>query len=265
MKLAIVQFSPKFGEKQKNIEKILNYILSIEVDIIVFPELATTGYFFLSRDEVKAVAETQESDFILTLQALSTESDKIIVCGVPEADGDKLYNSAAIITPFPLLTRFYRKTHLFYKEKFCFDEGDTGFFVVDFKSWDLKLGTMLCYDWRFPESARSLALLGADLIVCPSNLITNLWQKAMPVRALENKVYLACANRYGIETRNNEELLFKGESAIYDYEGEILAKAPSAEETVLISVISPQMTRDKSFNSFNDVFKDRRPEKYVYN
>jgi len=263
MKLAVVQFSPQFGEKQKNIEKIYNYIQTIDSDILVFPELATSGYFFLSREEVRAVADSQNSQFTSNLQELSSKLDKIVICGFAESESEKLFNSAAIVLPKQSLTRIYRKTHLFYKEEFCFDEGNTGFFVIHDKDKDLKLGTMICYDWRFPESAHSLGLLGADVIACPSNLITNLWHKAMPVRALENKVFLACANRFGTEKRNNEELLFKGESAIYNYNGDLLAKASPDEESVLITEIYPQQTRDKSFNIYNDIFKDRRPDMYV--
>ena len=156
-----------------------------------------------------------------------------------------------------------RKTHLFYKEHFVFSKGNTGFFVVYDKKNQINIGTMICYDWRFPESSRTLGLKGADLIVCPSNLITDLWHKVMPARAIENKVYLAVANRTGIEKSGDEELLFKGESGIWDYKGKIMAKASAEKDEILFAEIFPERTRNKSFNEYNDIFKDRRPEYYI--
>jgi predicted amidohydrolase len=78
---------------------------------------------------------------------------------------------------------------------------------------------MICYDWRFPEATRSLAHAGADLIVCPSNLVTNVWHKVMPARALENKVYLAVANRIGIESKGEEELFFTNREGYFEIYG----------------------------------------------
>jgi predicted amidohydrolase len=121
---------------------------------------------------------------------------------------------------------------------------------------------MICYDWRFPEAARTLALQGADLIACPANLVTTLSGKVFPARAIENKVYVAVANRIGEECLGEETLLFRGESAIYDYVGERMAQASFGNEEILYAEIDPQSTRKKSFNSVNDIFKDRRPDMY---
>jgi predicted amidohydrolase len=84
----------------------------------------------------------------------------------------------------------------------------------------------------------------------------------MPARALENKVYFAVSNRFGTERLGDEEVLFKGNSAIYGFNGEVLALAPADQETVLIAEIAPESTRDKSFNPVNDIFDDRRPDMY---
>ena len=121
---------------------------------------------------------------------------------------------------------------------------------------------MICYDWRFPEAARTLALRGADVIVCPSNLVTTVSHISMPSRALENKVYLAVANRTGAETRDDEELYFNGASAIYSYNGQQMAVADAQSDDTLIVDIDPVATRKKSFNAINDIFADRRPEMY---
>ena len=121
---------------------------------------------------------------------------------------------------------------------------------------------MICYDWRFPEVSRILALKGADLIVCPSDLVTDLWRVAMPGRAVENKVYVAVANRTGTEERDGEKLVFTGRSAVYGFSGEELASAGPEDETVVTARIIPADTRDKSFNPFNDIFGDRLPAQY---
>jgi len=263
MKLSVVQFSPEFGNKINNVNRLVDFSESIDSQIIVFPELCTTGYFFTSRDETSKLAENFKGETYCDLSEIAKKKNKIIIYGFIESESDKIYNSAAIIMPDENKSRVYRKTHLFYKERFCFDPGNTGFFVVEDKNFDIKIGTMICYDWRFPESSRSLGILGADLIVCPSNLITNIWPLVMPARAIENKVYLAVANRFGIEERENEKLNFNGLSGIWSYNGTNLAQATSAEDAVLTVEIEPEYTRNKSFNDFNDIFLDRRPEMYA--
>jgi predicted amidohydrolase len=265
IKLSLVQLEPLFGNTKHNIEKLFHYANNVEADILVFPELCTTGYFFQSRKESASYSESFIGKTVSDLQKLSTEQDKIIVFGFAESWKDKLFNSAAILFPEKELSRVYRKTHLFYKERFCFDPGDTGFFVIDYSRRDIRLGTMICYDWRFPEAARSLGLLGADLIVCPSNLVTHVWHKVMPARALENKCYLAVANRIGKEERNGEEVAFNGDSGIWSYNGDLITKAGSSDETVINTMIDPEKTRNKSFNEFNDIFGDRRPDMYINN
>ncbi|TAL67675.1 MAG: carbon-nitrogen hydrolase [Bacteroidetes bacterium] len=262
MKIAVIQFEPIFNQKDKNLSKIHSYINNIDAQLLIFPELCLTGYYFLNREEVNEVAETSNSDFIMELQSLSSRINKGIVLGFPEKDYKKQYNSCCVILPDENKSRIYRKTHLFYKERFCFDPGDSGFFVIDYPEWDVNIGPMICYDWRFPESARTLALKGADLIVCPSNLVTNVWQSALSTRALENNVYIAVSNRIGSETRNGETLLFNGDSTIYDYKGNVLVKAGPDDEKVIKVDIEPKKTRLKSFNEFNDIFKDRRPDMY---
>ena len=263
MNLSVVQFCPVFCDKAENIRKIRQFAEEAKSDIIVFPELCTTGYFFQSRDESSYFAEPFTGPTCSEIQEISTSQNKIIIFGFAEKSGDNVYNSAAILFPDSSKSVVYRKTHLFYKERFCFDEGDTGFFVVKDDKTDINIGIMICYDWRFPEAARTLGLLGADLIVCPSNLVTKIWPLVMPARAIENKVYLAVANRYGIEKSNDESVEFNGSSGIWSYNGEVMTKADKTGDIILTVEIEPEKTRDKSFNEYNDIFKDRRPEFYI--
>ena len=262
LKLAVVQFAPEFGEKQKNFARMQQLVQDVAADIIVFPELCTTGYFYLSRTEIERVAETAEGQSGEFFCDMAQKKNAIVVAGFAERHQDRIYNSCFIIVPEARKPSIYRKTHLFYKENDCFDHGDTGFFVVADKKRDVRIGPMVCYDWRFPESARVLTLLGADIIVCPANLITAAWQQVMPARAIENSVYLAVANRTGVEQRNDEQLKFKGLSTIYDFNGRVLEQAGSHDDAVLVADIIPARTRDKSFNPINNVITDRQPQHY---
>jgi predicted amidohydrolase len=261
--LAVVQFTPEFGEKQKNLSRMQELVEDVSADIIVFPELCTTGYFFLSREEVAKAAETDTGPSSEFFREIAHSKNAVVVAGFAERYQKNLYNACLVVVPETKKPAVYRKTHLFYKEKHCFDPGDTGFFVIEDKKRDVRIGPMICYDWRFPESARVLTLLGADLIVCPSNLITAAWRRVMPARAIENNVYLAVANRAGREKRKEEELRFKGNSAIYDFNGREIKKAGEKKDEVLLAEIYPSQTRKKSFNSINDVLADRQPRYYA--
>ncbi|MCS6807906.1 MAG: nitrilase-related carbon-nitrogen hydrolase [Bacteroidota bacterium] len=263
MKLSIVQFTPVFGDTQENCRRLRSYAEQIDADIIVFPELCTTGYFFQSKEEARLYAEARDGASLDCFRSIAEEHNAMVIGGFVESSDERTYNAAAIVMPGqPLYV--YRKTHLFYKERYCFDEGDTGFFVVSHHRCDARVGTMICYDWRFPESARVLALKGADVIACPSNLITNVWHIAMPARALENKVYVAVPNRAGSEQRGSqgEQVRFTGCSVIYDYYGAVMAQASDEDDEILTVEIHPEATRDKSFNPLNDIFRDRRPAIY---
>ncbi|MBN8572306.1 MAG: nitrilase-related carbon-nitrogen hydrolase [Candidatus Kapaibacterium sp.] len=263
LSVALIQQSPLWANLEYNCQIIQQTIHQTDADILVFPELATSGYFFTSKEDLMPHSIDVHSDICKTFHTMAREKNAIIVIGFAERDKDTLYNSAMLLFPHEEKPIVYRKTHLFYKEFLCFSPGNTGFFVVEDTAKDIRVGTMICYDWRFPESARTLGLRGADIIVCPSNLVTDVWHIAMPCRALENKVYMAVANRYGTEKVGDEELTFKGESALWGYNGAIMAKALPHGDAIVYGSIQPELTRSKSFNSVNDIFRDRRPEMYV--
>ena len=122
---------------------------------------------------------------------------------------------------------------------------------------------MICFDWRFPEIVRSLALNGAEIIAHPSNLVLPHCPQAMITRCLENRVYAITANRVGNENRiPNETLHFIGQSQVVDPDGNILIRASEIEEEVQIVEVDLGKARDKFINSKNDIFKDRRPDLY---
>ncbi|NTU52496.1 MAG: carbon-nitrogen hydrolase [Chlorobiaceae bacterium] len=262
IRLATVQFTPVHGDRHANIEAIGRILEPVSADLIILPELCTSGYFFLTKEELAPLAEEAGSLACCFFSHLASAKQAIIVAGMPEASGGRFFNSVFVFLPDGTVPVIYRKSHLFYKEGMVFDKGDSGFPVIRDERLDLSIGIMLCYDWRFPEVSRVLALEGADLIACPSNLVTDAWRKVMPARAIENKVFVAVANRAGSETKEGERLDFKGCSALYDPFGEPVAEAGPSEDGVLLAVIDPRICRDKRFNAVNDILTDRRPELY---
>jgi predicted amidohydrolase len=256
MKVSAVQFEPLILEKEKNLSKIAEYSKNLDSDLIVFPELCTSGYY-LSKEELSRMAESFQGNSVNSIQEISSKENKIIVFGFPELDDGKYYNSAAVLFPDKSYSKVYRKTHLFFREKYIFTPGDTGFFNINYPEFDLNLGTMICYDWRFPEAARTLGLAGSDLIVMPSNLVTKIWHRSMPARALDNRIYLLVANRTGTENRNEENLEFTGKSGIWDYNGGEIAIASPTDECVITTEINPKETRNKDINEINNIFNDR--------
>lgn len=267
LKITLVQFTPELGNPAHNIGQISALLQGIATDIIVLPELCTTGYSFLNSEETLGASEGPEGQTTAFFKQLAEVHQAMVIAGFAEKSGEKAYNSALIALPRGD-TKIYRKTHLFFREKECFAEGDSGFFVVQHPLKDCNVGVMICNDWRYPEAARSLALLGADLIACPSNLVTDVWRIGIPARALENKVYVAVTNRCGTETRQLDDgstqvLTFTGGTVLYNYTGEVIEQVAKTGDHVITLEIDPLLTRDKSFNAFNDLLKDRRPGLYL--
>ncbi|MCP4692975.1 MAG: carbon-nitrogen hydrolase, partial [Desulfobacterales bacterium] len=131
LQLAVVQFTPVFREKEENFRRMRALTDGIDADVIVLPELCSSGYFFLTREEVAECAEPADGPTWEFFKDLADRKNAMVTAGFAERDGDRLFNSCFVIRPGDGETRVYRKTHLFYKERLCFDAGDTGFFVVE--------------------------------------------------------------------------------------------------------------------------------------
>jgi predicted amidohydrolase len=261
MRIGFYQSDPVFGKVKENIEKAVQEISRISADLIVLPELFNSGYQFVSRQEVSELAEDIPlGKTCRAMIGLARDMGLFLIFGLPEKEGESLYNSAAVVGPKGFVGR-YRKTHLFAEEKLFFDPGDTGFRVFDIGP--AVIGVMICFDWFFPESARVLALLGADIICHPANLVLPYCRKAMVTRSLENGVFTITANRVGIESRGEKDpLMFTGESQILDNEGHVLARLEGKDTGIGITDIDPKQARNKSVTDLNERLRDRRPEFY---
>ncbi|RKY84372.1 acyltransferase [candidate division KSB1 bacterium] len=261
MRVGFYQFSPEFGNKKANLEKIRFVLRDTDADLIVLPELFSTGYQFVDKKEVLELAEKIPDGFTTgELMKISNENNVSIVAGICERDDEKLFNSAVLVTPSGF-TGKYRKTHLFFEEKLFFEPGDTDFNV--FTVGGINIGIMVCFDWIFPEAARILSLRGADIIAHPSNLVLPYCQEAMKTRSIENSVFTITANRIGNEKRGNKkELNFTGGSQITGPDGEILLKAGNNEEKLGVVDIEPGKARNKKLNKYNDIIRDRKKHLY---
>jgi predicted amidohydrolase len=259
MRVAIHQFAPEFGAVAANLQRIEAALRATPADLWVLPELATSGYDFVDRAECLRLAELVPGPATEQLAGVCAATGAHLVAGLAERCGDTLYNTAVYLGPGGLLGR-YRKVHLFDREARVFAPGPDPFPV--YRSGEWRLGLMICFDWLFPEAARSLALQGADLIAHPSNLVLPYCHAAMVTRALENGVFTITANRVGTESRAGRSLTFTGGSRVIDPRGRVLGAAGTASEETLVVDIDPAAARDKAITDHNDRLADRRPELY---
>ncbi len=261
MRVGWIQNDPAYGETERNLQRVREMLRSERAELWVLPELFATGYLFGSREECRRLAEpVPEGAICRSLIELSRQTGSAIVAGIAEAAPDgRIYNAAIAIDPQGLRA-CYRKVHLFDREKEWFDPGDTPFTVMDLAG--ARVGVMICFDWRFPESARTLALAGAQVIAHPSNLVHPYCQAAMVTRAIENRVFTVTADRIGVEQRAGSRLAFTGGSRIVSPDGTVLSDGPPAAEATGIAEIDPTAADDKHATGRNDLWADRRTEFY---
>ena len=260
MKVGYLQTNPIFGEKEQNFNEIEKLISNLKADLIVLPELFATGYTFISKEEAVSLAENINGKTSQFLLKIAKNTGAVIIGGFVEKEGNKIYNSAMMVSNKGVIGT-YRKIHLYYKEKLWFSAGDKPLKIYNVNS--VNIGIMICFDWIFPETARTLALLGADIIVHPANLVLPYCQKAMVTRCLENRVYAVTANRIGKEIRGEDDFTFTGASQITSYDGKVLSSAPVDKIYSGFVEIDIEKVRNKKLNNFNDIFEDRRKEFYI--
>lgn len=265
--VAAVQMDVEIGRSERNLARMLNTLRETAAGgakLTVFPECALTGYCFESLAEARQYAETIPGPSTLRVAELCRELGVHAVLGLLEADGERLFNACAMVGPGGVAGS-YRKIHLPFLgvDRFT-TPGNRPFRVVDVGV--ARVGMNICYDGSFPESARVMALEGADLIVLPTNYPPGSECTAAYVintRALENNVYYAAVNRIGTE----RGFRFIGQSKICHPSGSTLAEAAHEQEEVLYAEVDVAVARDKHLVRVPgkheiDRFRDRRPEMY---
>jgi predicted amidohydrolase len=261
--VGFVQFEPVRYAVAENVATLVRLLAGVRADLLVLPELANSGYLYAAPEALAPYAEPGDGSgpFLAALTGFAAQTGGAIVAGFAErAPEGGLYNSAAAVDESGVL-QVYRKTHLFAGEKDLFLPGDSGFRILEYRS--VRIGMMVCFDWFFPESARALALRGAQIIAHPSNLVLPYCQTAMVTRCLENRVFAVTTNRYGTEELPGQSLTFTGASQLISPRGQRLLEAPIAGDCVLTAEIAPELADDKRVTARNDLFADRRPEMYA--
>ncbi len=265
MRVAVAQIDPKIAEKERNLDVCLARLeeaVAAGAELLVLPECAIPGYMFESAEEALPYAEEIPGPSSEALEGACRRLGAHVVCGLLERDGDRLHNAAVLVGPDGLLGS-YRKTHLPFLgvDRFV-TPGD------EMPVWETPLGRIgieICYDLRFPEMTRTLALKGADLVCHPTNFPTaaRIQTELITVaRAAENRIFLLTANRCGQERWAE----FCGRSQIVDPYGVRLAETGVAGEALLVADIEVEKARDKDYVIPGEyelyLFGHRRPELY---
>lgn len=250
--------------------------------IILLPELFERQYFCQERryDYYEFAKPTLENDAVVHFMKVAKELGVVLPISFYERDVNVLYNSIAIIDADGELLGVYRKTHIpddhYYQEKFYFTPGNTGF-----KTWNTKYGCIgvgICWDQWFPECARAMAVMGAELIFYPTAIGSEPilesdsmphWRRCMQGHAGSNLVPVIAANRIGLESVEPSEenggqkssLCFYGSSFMTDVTGEIIENADRESECVLIHEYD--LDDNREYRMSWGIFRDRRPEMYI--
>jgi predicted amidohydrolase len=265
MRVAVAQIDPKLAEVDRNLETCLQQLQEAanqHAQLLVLTECAISGYMFDSAEEALPFAEEIPGPSTEVLERECRRLNLHVVCGLLERDGDALLNSAVLIGPDGVIGT-YRKTHLPFLgvDRFAVPGDELSVYETPLG----RIGVQICYDLRFPEVTRTLALKGADIVAHP----TNFPLAAKPqtefitrARAAENRVYLLTANRVGKE-RSAE---FCGWSQIVEPYGTRVAEAGADEEALLVADVDVQRARDKDFVIPGEyelyLFGHRRPTLY---
>lgn len=266
-KIACAQIDVEIGNVETNRRKILNRIKTAAesgAKLVLLPECALTGYCFDSLEEAAPFAEPIDGPSSQAFAEACSKTGMHAVIGFIEKDGSSFYNAAMLVGPKGVVGG-YRKVHLPYLgvDRFL-KPGDRPFQVFDLSIG--RIGINICYDASFPEAARTLKLLGAQLIVLPTNWPPDAWRTAefaLNARAQENHLYFAAVNRVGVE----RGWQFIGRSKVVDFNGDSMAEASrESEEILFVEVDLEKADNNRIVNvagSYEiDRLADRRPEFY---
>ncbi len=276
-----MQCTKEVRQNIENAEKYVRQAADMGGQIILLPELFERQYFCQERQYgyYSYALSAEENPAVCRMRELARELSLVIIVSFYEKSGNVLYNSAAVVDADGSLLGVYRKTHIpddhFYQEKFYFTPGDTGFTVWDTRYG--KVGVGICWDQWFPETARCLALKGADVILYPTAIgsepildcdSSGHWMRTMQGHAAANIVPVAAANRYGVEmvepcaenAEQNSALEFYGSSFITDETGDILCSAKKSGTKILLAQFDFEKIRRERLEW--GLFRDRRPDCY---
>ena len=283
VKVAALQFSCS-KDVQENInkaEKMVREAADNSANIILLPELFERQYFCQEKryDYYDYALPLEKNPAVNRFKEVAKELSVVIPVSFYERDIDRLFNTVAMIDADGSVLGIYRKTHIpddhFYQEKFYFTPGDTGFKVFDTRFGCIGVG--ICWDQWFPETARCMAVQGAEMLLYPTAIgsepildvnSSGHWRRVMQGHAAANLMPVVAANRIGVETvepckenaGQSSSLDFYGCSFIADATGDIIASAKQ-EETILYGEFDLDALKEERLSW--GLFRDRRPETYI--
>lgn len=263
--VAAAPLAPAIGDLAGNARRgaaAIRDALDAGVELVVLPELCTSGYVFESRREAASIAITADDPLLFEWAAIARDAGAVVVAGFCErGQSGHLYSSAVVLADGAPVA-VYRKTHLWDREKLIFTPGSQAPPVVETTVG--RIGVLICYDLEFPEMPRMLALAGADLISVPTN-----WPLtprpagerppeviAAMASARASRVPIVCCDRADIE----RSVRFTGGACVIDSEGWVVASEPAGGTA--LAEIDLTASRDKRIGEQNDAFGDRRPDLY---
>jgi 5-aminopentanamidase len=264
VRIVCQQLAPEIADldvNQARTTAAIHAAVELGADLVVLPELVTSGYVFASRDEAATVAITPEHPLFSAWAAAA--GGATVVGGFCEQGSDgHLYNSAVVLDSDGV-SAVYRKTHLWDREKLIFEPGNDAPPV--FATPHGRIGILVCYDLEFPELTRSLALRGAELIVAPTNwpLVPRPDGERPPevliamAAARVNRMFVACCDRVGTERGQ----VWTGGTSLIDEQGWVVAA--STEPGPVVADLDLARARTKTLTAHSDALSDRRPELYT--
>lgn len=266
MRIGLGQTAPVLGDVPGNLEALLLLLRQAAdggCDLVVFPECALSGYMFEDRASAAAAAVVARGPELSRLLKTCSSLQLHCVVGLLEERAGLLYNTSRLIGPEGVIGS-YDKTHIPQLGLDRFVEPGQGPYEVHDTTLG-RIGLQICYDWRFPEVTRTLALKGAELVVMPTCSPVSSRQLAdhLPrTRAVENAVFFALANRVGVEG----PATFLGHSQVVAPDGERLVMG-GEKPTLLVCDIDPAQARAKCRDQGDglyrlDIINERRPDLY---
>ncbi len=267
MRAAVAQSNPRLADVAGNLRECLKRLEEASAqgcDLVVFTECALSGYMLQTREEAARCAEQLPGPSTDALADACARHGLHCVLGLLELDGDVLRNTAVLVGPNGLVGR-YRKSHIACIGADCFTiPGDDQYEVYETPIG--RIGLQICYDWRFPEITRMLALQGADVIAHPTNspVAARALADFLPrARAVENAVFFLMSNRIGTENGTT----FFGRSQAVDPLGRVVCAAGETEEELVVADLDLELAREKTKEPGDGeyavrLFADRRPELY---
>ncbi len=252
MIVGTLQYDVQYYKQRENLAIIENYLQTNHLDLLVLPELCTTGILFQYKEDIAAMAEQiPYGETTGTFIKLAITHQTAIIATILEKENETYFVTSVVVDKNGYVGK-QRKRHLTKGESGIFSPADR---VRIFEICGIKVGVIICFDVWFPETCRELILQGAQIICHPANIMSATSMDIVRLRAIENNTPIICSNRIGRETKGDIVWSFLGESKIIDSNGNIVAEAGTGEELIKHD-FDFKNQRKKSLNDCDDLIHE---------